>query len=126
MKEWIIVLLSDLILPVVVVIAGLILQHRPPKSVNALFGYRTERSMRSKEAWDFSQVYSGKRMTVLGIIAFPVTLLLHLPFYGAGEGILGVVCIICVILQCACLAIPIVQTERALKAGFNPDGTPKA
>ena len=126
MKDWLIVVISDLLLPIIMVIAGLILQYRPSKNINCLYGYRTDRSMKSQEAWNFSQVYSGKKITLLGIVSFPVTLIVHLPFYGASEDILGMVCIACVILQCTSIAIPIVQTERAIRAKFNPDGTPKA
>ncbi len=64
-------------------------------------------------------------MTLLGIISFPASLLLHLPFIGAGEVVLSVVCLVFVFAQCFSLLIPIIQTERALKLAFNSDGTPK-
>lgn len=39
----------------------------PPKSINAIYGYRTPSSMKSRERWDFAQKYSTRRMFVAGI-----------------------------------------------------------
>lgn len=32
----------------------------PPKKINTLYGYRTKRSMKNKEIWDFANTYSTK------------------------------------------------------------------
>ena len=32
----------------------------PPKKINTLYGYRTNRSMKNKEVWDFANTYSTK------------------------------------------------------------------
>ena len=32
----------------------------PPKKINTLYGYRTNRSMKKKEIWDFANTYSAK------------------------------------------------------------------
>ena len=32
----------------------------PPKKINTLYGYRTNRSMKNKEIWDFANTYSAK------------------------------------------------------------------
>ncbi|MCL2786472.1 MAG: SdpI family protein [Methanomassiliicoccaceae archaeon] len=50
-------------------IFGLILYKRPPKKINALYGYRTKRSMSDQKLWDFSQRYSGKLMFTAGVIS---------------------------------------------------------
>tara|TARA_B100000965_G_scaffold352176_1_gene327227 strand:+ start:649 stop:1017 length:369 start_codon:yes stop_codon:yes gene_type:complete len=34
----------------------------PPKKINALYGYRTKRSMKSEKNWNFAQRYSTKKM----------------------------------------------------------------
>ena len=33
----------------------------PPKKINALYGYRTKRSMKSEKNWNFAQRYSTKK-----------------------------------------------------------------
>ncbi len=42
-----------------IAIVGFYIKNNPPKKINQLYGYRTKRSMKSKEAWDFSQIYSA-------------------------------------------------------------------
>lgn len=47
-------------------VAGFIFLKYPPKKINSLYGYRTPRSMKSQERWDFAQDYSAKEMMNLG------------------------------------------------------------
>jgi len=51
----------------------------PPKKINMLYGYRTKRSMKSVENWEFAQAYSrramfrgGMAMVAFGVILYPV------------------------------------------------------
>lgn len=48
-------------------LAGGIQYRFPPKKINHFYGYRTPASQRSKEAWDFAQVYSAQLMIRLGL-----------------------------------------------------------
>lgn len=48
------------IVPFVFLICGIISQKKPPKNINSLYGYRTARSMRDKQSWDWAQ----KQMSV--------------------------------------------------------------
>ena len=67
-------ILTGLILPLLMVVLGRWLFRNAPKDINALVGYRTKRSMRSKEAWDYANVTSGKYWFVLGLVCLPVFL----------------------------------------------------
>lgn len=49
-------------------IAGFILLKKPPKKINHLYGYRTNRSMRDQQSWDFAQIYSGKKLLQYGFL----------------------------------------------------------
>ncbi len=51
---------------IIFVICGLIILYFPPKKINALYGYRTKKSMKNQEYWDFTQKYSAKEMIKLG------------------------------------------------------------
>ena len=44
-----------LLIPAVMIVVGAVFLKRPPKRVNGFYGYRTQRSMSSQEAWDFAQ-----------------------------------------------------------------------
>lgn len=94
--------------------AGFIQFIYPPKGINALYGYRTSSSMKTKERWDFAQKYSSKLMIKLGLIYMSsalfglflkeheaIALAIHLPF----------MLVIFVIL--------IYKTEKNLKSKFT-------
>ena len=49
----------------------------PPKKINGLYGYRTTRSRKSQEAWDFAQRYSAKLMTMFGLAALVLAAVAH-------------------------------------------------
>ena len=59
-------------------VVGLVFWMYPPKKINEFYGYRTTRSRKSQEAWDFAQKYSAKMMTVLGLVALIVAAVVHL------------------------------------------------
>lgn len=49
-------------------LVGLIMKYFPPQEINGLYGYRTNRSMKNKTAWDFAQKYAAAQMLVFGIL----------------------------------------------------------
>ena len=50
------------------ILVGLIMKYFPPKEINGLYGYRTNRSMKNKTAWDFAQKYAAAQMLVFGTL----------------------------------------------------------
>jgi uncharacterized membrane protein len=51
---------------IVFVVVGYFFFKNPPKKINSFYGYRTARSKKSQEHWDFAQNYSAKEMMNLG------------------------------------------------------------
>lgn len=94
----------------IILIVGFIMLKRPPKKINRIYGYRTKRSMKSQEQWDFAQKYSAKGLlrggmllTLAGISGL---------FYSAGiiiDTIVGIGLLIAV------LVMIIVRTESELR-----------
>ena len=62
----------------ILTVIGLVFWMYPPKKINEFYGYRTTRSRKSQEAWDFAQRYSAKLMTILGLAALIVAASAHL------------------------------------------------
>lgn len=95
-------------------IAGIIMMKYPPKKINSFYGYRTPKSMKSQEQWDFAQKFSSKLMVKYGI---GLCLLSLLAFFlkiseGAAIGIsLGFLILLAITL--------IIQVEKALKNNFS-------
>ena len=96
------------------ILLGYYFSKFPPKKINNIYGYRTTRSMKSQEAWDFAQVYGAKKMMVTGLIMLAAGLLL-LPF-NLTENIAAVLSI-SILLGSAIWMI--VVTERELKRRFK-------
>ena len=61
----------------ILTVGGAVFWMYPPKKINEFYGYRTTRSRKSQEAWDFAQKYSAKMMTVLGLVALAVASIAH-------------------------------------------------
>ena len=62
----------------ILTVGGAVFWACPPRQINEFYGYRTTRSRKSQEAWDFAQKYSAKMMTVLGLVALIVAAAAHL------------------------------------------------
>ncbi len=58
---------TDLLIPASMVLFAVVFLKRPPKKINAFYGYRTKRSMASKEAWDFAHKLCGKAWLWIGL-----------------------------------------------------------
>lgn len=48
------------------IITGWIMQKYPPKKINDFYGYRTARSRKTQEHWDFAQKESAKNIIKVG------------------------------------------------------------
>lgn len=48
-------------------IFGVVYKFFPPKNINVFYGFRTERSEKSKEVWDKSNIYCAKKIIEVGI-----------------------------------------------------------
>lgn len=61
-------MLSPNIIGLIFILAGLIQMIFPPKKINSLYGYRTPRSMKNIEVWNFAQKLSSKVLILMGFI----------------------------------------------------------
>lgn len=58
----------SILIGVIFILAALILQKNTPTDINAVYGYRTKRSMKNKELWDAGNQYSAEVMKQNGFI----------------------------------------------------------
>ena len=68
----------SVIFPIFMIIFGRWLSNNAPKDINYVVGYRTKRSMASKEAWDYANSTAGKYWAVTGIYCIPVFIIIGL------------------------------------------------
>ncbi len=101
------------------------MKKHPPKKINALFGYRTELSMKNADTWSFAHKHCGALWLKAGLIMLIPSIIPFIPIYKASEGIITAAGLIIMSVQLIILIICIFPTEKALKENFNSDGTPK-
>ena len=112
----------NIMIPIVMIIAGVTMLKKCPDKINSFYGYRTTRSMKNMDTWQFAHKYCGKLWWIIGVILLIPSALIMLPFIGSSENVIGTVGTIVPLIQCAILIISIFPVERALKNTFNEDG----
>ena len=122
MGLWIFLLLMDLVIPLTMIGFGTRFVRRPPDRINAVFGYRTRRSMQSTDAWRFAHGYFGRLWRTLGWILLPLSVIPMLLVLGKDEQTVGWTGSIVMFVQIIALIAPIFPTERALKRRIEVSG----
>lgn len=122
MGFWIFCTAMVLLTPAVVLLFGRRFQTKPPKTINSLYGYRTTRSMKNQDTWDFAHRTCGRMWFKLGLALLPVSLLAMLTVLGWGTTLVGTACFVVVMIQMAVLVGSLFPVERALKKTFDDFG----
>ena len=97
----------------IVFVISIVSKIFPPKTINALYGYRTEKSMLSQEAWDFAQKYSSNLMSKASLV------LILVGVCGLFVGNIGIVGLFIAMLSMITMFIfVIIRTEKELSVRF--------
>lgn len=99
---------------VIFVAAGFIMWKFPPKQINFLYGYRTSRSMKNQESWDFAQKYAAKEMMKTGLVLAASGLLAFIFDFGSSVNLL----VGCMLVFLA-VVILVIRVEKAIKKRFD-------
>ncbi|ABN52716.1 hypothetical protein Cthe_1487 [Acetivibrio thermocellus ATCC 27405] len=119
---WIIMFLCNLMIPVIMIGVGYMMYKHPPKSINAIYGYRTARSMKNDETWKFAHDCCGRLWFKLGFILLIPTIIAMLPFINGDVKTVGTVTMIIQCVQVLALVGSIFPVESSLKKNFDDDG----
>lgn len=120
MGFWILMFIVTLLIP----IALLLIWYLCPKfkTINNASGYRTSRSMKNQDTWDFSQKYCAK----ISLYMFFPTLILAIAMMplciSKPIGTIGWIGLAITIIQMMSFTIIVICTENALKKTFNENG----
>ena len=57
---WWFTLISDLLIPLIMLIAGRMMWKHCPGTINMVYGYRTKRSMKNMDTGKFAHQYAAK------------------------------------------------------------------
>ena len=122
MAFWLFFTAMDLLIPAIMVGFGARFLKHPPRTINAWYGYRTARSMKNQETWDFAHETCGKLWVRLGKLSFLPALLAAALTFGCGIETVSVVSVVVVTIQTLALIGSIFPVERALKRNFDDSG----
>ena len=122
MGFWLFMLLSVLLVPGMLLLFGWMFRAHAPRTINYAFGYRTRRSMRNADTWQFAQAEFARLSWRWGLAELPVGILAMLPFLGKGTDPVGAAGGILCGLFCIPIIVIIWQVEHALKASFDENG----
>ena len=104
-----------LIGPLMILISYIFAKY-PPKKINDLYGYRTKRSIRNQDCWNFANRHSIRLMWKISLLTCVVQ--------GIGVILLdeGVALLTATIVLVATLIYSVYLTEKALKNTFDKEG----
>ncbi len=126
MGFWIFMLIMILLLPIAMIILGFLFSNKKgPKEINWALGYRTTRSMKNQDTWQFAQNYMGRVWKITGCILTPVVLVAMLFSFGKDVGYVGIYGMIIESVELIVMIFSIVLVENALKHTFDDDGNRK-
>ncbi len=50
------------------IVIGLLFKWFPPKKINGIYGYRTNKSMSNQKTWDYAQLIGANSMMLTGVV----------------------------------------------------------
>lgn len=120
---WVLMLVCNLLVPAVVIWYGRRFKKNPPRKVNTLFGYRTNRSMKNQETWDFAQRKMGDVWGRTGFVMLPpVVTCQALTLFCPTIDSMCLWSLPITVVEVALLLLSMVPVERALKKYFDENG----
>ena len=122
MAFWIFMFIMVLLIPVTMIVFGGLFMKRAPGNINMVFGYRTSRSMKNKDTWEFAHKYIGKLWFYGGIIILIFSILPMFFCLEKSADTIGAFGGVIVALQIIPMIGTIIPTERALKKHFDEFG----
>ena len=108
--------IGHLIIGPLMLVISYIFAKYPPKKINDLYGYRTKRSMRNQNTWDFANRHSTHLMWKVSLLTCVVQAI--------GVILLdeGVALLTATIVLVTTLIYSVYLTEKALKNTFDNEG----
>lgn len=123
MGYWLCMLVIVLIIPILIMIFG---QHfckeGAPKNINTVFGYRTQRSIKTWESWSYAHIQLGKIWKITGLILIPVSAGIFALTYKMNVDEISIFTILVQALQIIAIIITIAVVEVKLKKNFDDYG----
>ena len=120
---WTFLLICNLLIPAAAIWYGRRFRADPPKEPNAWFGYRTARSMKSRDAWSFAQRKMGEVWGRWGYtMVLPVAVCQGLTLLCPTVDGMCLWSLPITAAEVVLLLLSMIPVERALKENFDENG----
>jgi uncharacterized membrane protein len=111
---------TSMLVPFTMALIGALFRKNPPKRMNWFYGYRTSRSMKSPEAWDYANRRMGEIWWRTGLVLGGASVLVALYCWEdletASLWLMG--------FQLLAMLFTIVVVEQDLRRKFDSEGHP--
>jgi len=125
MGIWFMMLGFNLLIPVIMLIAGRLMCKNAPKNVNWIIGYRTAMSTKNEDTWAFAHKVAGAFWWKWGWITLAITAIAMLLLLGQSVELVSTVGCVLMFLQLIPVIAVIPHTEKALRNAFDKNGNRK-
>jgi len=125
MGFWIFMFCCTLLISIIMIIAGNSMRLGKFKTINYIVGYRTRRSMKNQQTWDYAHRECGLLWRRWGSTMLVLTVIAMLLFMGEDTDHIGVVGSVITVLQMIPLFLSIVIVEKKLREKFDENGLPR-
>ncbi len=115
---WFVIFLALMVLPSTMLIFGTTYKRSAP-GYNYMFGYKTKRSLYSKDSWHFAHLYFGRVWFIEGIVLSLLTVVCMIFLINKDSELIGMLSIAMVGVELVAFVLSIQLTEYALKKRFN-------
>ena len=115
----------DFLVPITMIAIGLVYRKRFPKDINKLHGYRTTRSMKNQETWNFAQRAFAKVALIEGTIILVVSMVVVSISISKGQDRFNLISTVLAFIQIGMILFVIYFVEKALKKNFDENGIRK-
>ena len=115
-------MITIFLLPLVMVICGMSYTKRGPKKITRLQGYRSKMSMKNRDTWDFAHKNLGDLWFKLGAPLLAVTSVVSLLVFRESTKQITTWCCVIFVIQLVIMVLPVFYTEKALKENFDENG----
>ena len=122
MVFWIFMLIIVLIVPALMITFGTIFLCRAPDKINCFFGYRTRRSMKNLDTWNFAHGYIARWWIAVGTVLAALVVGVMAFIFGESRSTVSIVGCVLTAIEVIGLIIPVFPTESALKKSFDKNG----
>ena len=119
---WYFLFICSLLIPISLIVFGYLMWKKTPQEINYTYGYRTDKSMRNIDTWNYANKLCGKIMFIMGLIITIPTTIVEVLYYGCENNTLSIIILAIVGIQIILMLLIIPVIECSLNRKFDKDG----